>query len=169
MSHFSFVCNLYSDVCVLWCSQDSTVKTSIHTECNQHFPILCTYLPCIKKKCLLQGGGYRKTHVIINLILAIILLTLCETYIVNCTVCDVRCNMMASDFYFRGVFWCQEERFVFFTSNLLFLHVWVVSFSIRELFSLHRTKCLQNHSVYSELLVVTDDFLVMVHYSLEHM
>jgi hypothetical protein len=49
--------------------------------------------------------------------------------------------------------------------NFLGLHVCVV-YNITELFSSHQLKCLQNHSVYSEVLVVTDDILVIVFFTL---
>jgi hypothetical protein len=38
---------------------------------------------------------------------------------------DVTCTMMVIDFYFRSVSWCHTQQFVFTTSNLLRLHVWV--------------------------------------------
>jgi hypothetical protein len=67
--------------------------------------------------------------------------------------------MNRSNFYLS---WGDTQRIAYLPSYLPDLHCEYVLYSIRELFSFHRLKCLQNDILYRKAGSVTDDILGFV-------
>jgi hypothetical protein len=83
-----------------------------------------------------------------------------------CRVCDVTCTIKVSDFHVRSVLWSDKQQSVYFTFNLIGLHVLVGSILCHRIFFFASSNVLHNHNLYTKVRVVTDDNVVIVFYSL---
>jgi hypothetical protein len=116
-------------------------------------------------KFLQQVGVCSETNVS-NIILSIVFHDMCNKNGQLCADCDVTCLMRVSDFYVRSVWWSDKHDFVFFKFKLVGLHVLVGSIQCQRIFFFASINVLQNYNMYSKVVVVTDDKVNIVFYSL---